>query len=273
MLHCPIDLQDASSCIKDTAWQSSTGWITAMTPYHRRATVNYARYNESILSISDLSSPDIITSVQAADLLTVFNVTFAGNPSGFSSNTVGHQFIVYLSSKLTFAELTSPSYFSAASNLRNLLALPLYYFSPLYFSPFVEAQAPLPDTVIKGVQKELYVTASLASPSYRVRVAPWTIWVYTFGGAFVLLSCLTVLVLGSLSWTAGRVPDTTMWPVVDFVANCSDEKRDGDDGLIERLRMLHGKGSKEVKRAMQDVRLHGREPAGAQNGHGNGVSV
>jgi hypothetical protein len=64
-----------------------------------------------------------------------------------------------------------------------------------------------------------------------------------------------------------------MWPVVDFVANCSDEERGGDDGLIERLRMLHGKGSKEVKRAMQDVRLHSREPAVAQNGHGNGVSV
>lgn len=267
LVHCPITIQ--GSCINDTTWHASTGWTTAMTAYRRRATVHYARYNETILSVSDLSAPSLINNLSAADLLIVYNATFIDNSNGFGCNTPGYQFIAYLSNKLTLAETSSPAFFAAASNLRNLIALPLYYFTPLYISPYTAAQGPLPTSIIQGVPSELYVDAALSNPVYHVSVAPWTVWLYTGVGALVLLTCLAVLFVGSfVRTTANGVPETTTttWPVLDFVANCREGPIGEEDKLIETVKGLRGQSSREVAKGVEGLRLRIRE-------HGQGHTV
>ena len=215
-VHCPIEVSFNSSCLDDTSWQSSTGWTTSITVHRRAADVYFSRYNLTTVSIRNLSPPTAVELSPSA-FLHVFETTFSGNALGFSSNTAGQQFIFFLSNYLTFAAGSSFGNFEAGNYLRNLFALPLYYFQPTYLS---NASSAITETNLDqpnpALPADLYTTASLADPSYQVLVARWSVLLYTIGGALIIVCCLVVLVLGSLPQTAGRVPDASMWPVVDF---------------------------------------------------------
>ncbi len=102
-----------------------------MTAHHRTAEVYFSRYNLTTVSIRDLSAA-ISVDLSASSLLHIFNTTFAGHALGFSSNTPGQQFIFYLSSNLTISAISIVGNYEAGVYLRNLLALPLYYFQPSY---------------------------------------------------------------------------------------------------------------------------------------------
>ena len=74
--------------------------------------------------------------------------------------------------------------------------------------------------------------------------------VYVALGGVVLLGCLGVLVVGSLGVAAGRCPDTSVWPLLDFVANCEERGAEGGGGLMQRLKGCIGGDGKEVRRAI-----------------------
>lgn len=273
-VHCPVQISINSSCLTDTLWQSSTGWTTSMTVHRRTADVHFSRYNFSTVSISNPSPPTPVE-IPSSSLLSVFNTTFSGNALGFSSNSPGQQFIVYLSSYLNFAQSSTFGNFEAGIYLRNLLALPLYYFQPTYLSNanFAIDESNL-DQPNPAVPPSLYTRAAFADPSYQVSVAKWSVWVYTVWGALTIAFCLVLLVLGSLPPTAGKAPDSSLWPLVDFVTSCdlredsssggsgpgSEEERGGGGnhrgtGLRERLVGLKGLGLREEARAMGRLRV------------------
>ena len=266
-VHCPLKFSSNSSCLTNTAWQSSTGWTTSMTAHRRTADVRFSRYNYSTVSIDNLS-PGIAVQIPASSLLQVFNTTFSGNALGFSSNTPGQQFIFYLSNYLTFATASTSGNLEASTYLRNLLALPLYYFQPTYLSnaSFAITESNL-DEPNPAVPRDLYTTAAFADPSYRVLVARWSVWVYTIWGAVTIAFCLGVLVLGSLPQTAGKAPESTLWPVVDFVTSCELAEESGQEAgggdldqdrrrqFRERLVGLRGLGLRKEAKEMGRLRV------------------
>lgn len=268
-VHCPHQYSYNSSCLTHTAWQSSTGWTTSMTAHRRTADVRFSRYNYSTVSIDNLS-PGTTVQIPASSLLQVFKATFSGNTMGFSSNTPGQQFIIYLSNYLTFATASTFGNLEASAYLRNLLALPLYYFQPTYLSNASFAITELNvDEPNPGVPRDLYTTAAFADPSYRVLVVRWSVWVYTIWGAVTIAFCLGLLVLGSLPQTAGKAPESTLWLVVDFVTNCElaeesgreagsgnlDQEQDQRKWFRERLVGLRGLGLREEAKEMGRLRI------------------
>jgi hypothetical protein len=261
-VHCPSQISFNSSCLTNTSWQSSPGWNTSMTAHRRTADVYFARYNFSTVTIRNLSPANPVD-IPPSSLLHVFNITFSGNALGFSTNTPGQQFIYYLSTYLNVAGTSSFGYFEAGNYLRNLLALPLYYFQPTYLS---NASLALTESNVlepnPAVPRDLHTRAAFADPSYQVLVAKWSVLVYAIGAAITIALCLIVLVLGSLPRTAAKAPDTTMWPVVDFVTNCEvmedgerGESRDQTTGLRERLVRLKGVGLRKEADEMGRIRV------------------
>ena len=229
-----------------------------MTIYRRRATVHYGRFNGSILDVDNLSTPSLVTDISAHDLLAVYNTSFAGSPLGFSCNTAGAQFILFLSNQLIFAETSSSSFFSASASLRNLAAMPLYYFSPLYLSPYTAAQAPLPDKKIKGVQPELYVDAALSTPEYHITVASWSIYLYASFVALMLLSSLAISIYSSFKNQQSTVSEPTTWPVVGFVTECTEMSNGQDDKMLDTVKSLRGHSSRQVVRDVDGMTLYRR---------------
>jgi hypothetical protein len=258
-VQCPILISGNSSCLTDTSWLSSSGWTTSMIVHQRTADVYFSRYNFSTVAIRNLSPP-IVLEISHSSLLDVFNTTFSGNTLGFSSNSPGQQFITYLSIYLSFAETSSFGRFEAGNYLRNLLALPLYYFQPTYLSE--ESRAINESNVDEpnpAVPPELHTAAAFADPSYQLLVAKWSIWLYTIGGAVMITFCLVLLIVGSLPYTAGNVPDTTLWPAIDLMASCdtTDTRKEGDNhgGLQEKLTRLNGLGLGEKVNEMKKIRV------------------
>ena len=259
MLHCPVSPPE-NGCLQNTTWHASPGWTTRLALYRRRATVHYARSNGSILALSSLSAPAPLTTIAAPDLLAVYNATFAGDPLGFGTNTAGAQTIRYLAGRLAFADFAPSTHLAAGATLRNLLALPLYYFSPLYLAP--PAAGPPP---------ALAVRVALGAPVFRVAVAPWTVALYAGVGGAVLAACAAVLARASLGPRAARVPPVSGWPAVDLVALARDRPPGEPDGLVPALRRLRGRGARAVAREVDGMRLYvdgagpgaGRPVAGA----------
>ena len=245
-VHCPLDLASSSACETDTTWHASTGWSTSLQPYIRTATTAFDRANSSILSISHstFSAPQP-AQIRPQDLLDVYTASFNGSGLSFGTGS-SQQFIQYLSNVLIFAETSSSSYNSAGMYLRNLLALPLYYFHNNNLAPSILLS---PDKPLPGLPSELYSTASLATTSFRIVVGRATVIVYIVLGSLVLLACLAVVVLGSISYTAGKCPETTVWPVLDFVANCKMKEGRGEEtGEVKERVEADARGLRDEER-------------------------
>jgi hypothetical protein len=217
-VHCPSSLQ--GSCLKNTSWQSFSGWTATMTSYVRRATVHYSRANLSTISVSPLSSPAEYP-LSATEMLSVYNTTLAARSGLGSLSAAAEQFVYFVSSYLTLAETSSPTAAQAGLNLHNLLAMPLYYFQPTYMSPFTIV--PSPDRMLDRLPQDqgLYITASLSTTSYGLSVAPWSVWLYIAVMGMILISCLFLLTLSSMPKGAAGIPDTTAWSFVDLAAECN----------------------------------------------------
>ncbi len=277
-VHCPMLLSRDSSCLTDPSWQSSPGWNTSLTIHRRTADIHFSRYNFTTVLISNLSRNPTSVSIPPSSLLHVFNVTFSGNALGFSSNTPGQQFIFYLSSFLAAAAASSSfGSLEARLYLRNLLALPLYYYQPTYLSDaaaaITEDNVNMPNPALPA---ELYTQAAFAAPSYRVQVARWSVWIYAVGGAVTIAVCVAVLVLGSLVTAAGRVPELSLWPALDFAtgyqvledqgklgspAEEDQRESEGEASLKNRLVNLRGLGWRDEAREMGRIRVIAVSPA------------
>lgn len=232
-----------------------------MKVYNRRATTNFSRYNATILSLGTLSTPKPVF-ISAPDLLSVYSTMFGAPASGgIRANAAAYQFLTYISSYLTYAETSPTTFTTAGTYLRNLLALPLFYFHANNLSP---TTFPSPDKPLPGLPEQLYTTAALAEPAYRVVVGRPSLWAYIGGGSALLALCLCALVMGSLIGFAGNVPETGVWPTVDFVRNCRAGGNDNADGeenneLGGRLRTCWGLQGRDLRRSIADIRLFVRE--------------
>ena len=235
-VHCPLDVASSSNCERDTDWHASTGWTTALRPYIRRSTTTFSRLNGTIISTSRALSPPQPALISASDLLSVFSLSFNTTSGSVTGTSSALRFVQYLATVMTFAETSSFTYSAATGYLRNLLVLPLYYFHDNNLAPAVE---PSPDAPLKGLPSELYTDASLAKVRYRIVVGRTTTLIYVAGGSLVILACLVVLVAGSLRPWAGKIPETTAFPVLDFVRSC--EVAGPEVKLADML-----KGSKDV---------------------------
>lgn len=237
-----------------------------MLSYRRRATISFSRTNGTILSLTS-PSPPISAQVQSSDLLATYDASF-GNASlsgfGGQANT---QFLDFVASTLTFAETSSLAFRSAESYLRNLLALPLYYYHANNLSPTI---LPSPNAPLPGLPSELYTRASLATAWHKLVVGRTSVLVYLAGGAIAISACLVVLILGSLPLTAANVPETSSWPALDFATNCHGSAN-GQHGepISETLRECRGLKGSPLRERIGRIRVsmpptvagHGPGPA------------
>lgn len=250
-LNCPLEIGSSDSCFNDESWQSSTGFTASMQAYRRTATVHYSRYNFSIHSIENLSSPQPVD-LDPQDLFLVYNSSFT-SPESLGDYQAGSPFITYLYTHLGLAQTSSQSTSIALLSLRNLAVLPLYYFQPSYLNP---ALSPSPNGPAKGLPEELYTTASLTDPSYRLVVNRTTLYVYTAGGALVLALCTIIILLGSLEATAKNIPTMSVWPIVGLPINCLDATRDSHESSLHlRLQECHGATGSKLLEKFRDIRL------------------
>lgn len=135
---------------------------------------------------------------------------------------------------------------------------------------------PSPDSPAPDLPDDLNSKASLSETRNRLVVASWSLITYTALGAAILITCLVVIVLGSLQATAGNVPDVSPWPVLDLALvrgeneeelsytsgreKTNTESRVAEQsGLIETLRASqveeHGKG---LMRRLSSLRIYAR---------------
>ena len=259
-VHCPLELSSSSTCSTSTDWHSSTEWTTSLRPYVRCATTSFYRSNGTIVSISSatISEPPM-ANVSPQDLLDVFDASFNMTANSITGSSSALRFIQYLANVMAFAETSSTSYNAAAGYLRNLLALPLYYFHANNLVPTV---SPSPDTPLPGLPDALYTRVSLTEVSYRIVVGRTTLILYIICASVLILACLTILVLGSLPTFAGGCPDISAWPTLDFVANC--RSKDGEDTLHETFqacRGLEGRNLRE-KIGLRVITVRGRKNDG-----------
>lgn len=227
-----------------------------MQAYRRTATVHYSRYNSSIYSIENLSRPKLVR-LDPQDLFLVYNSTFTA-PQVFGYYDTNSPFIAYLNTYLGLAQDSSQTSSVALRSLRNLAVLPLYYFQANNLDPALQVS---PNAPAPGLPEELYTTASLTDPSYRLVVNPTTLYVYTTGGALVLALCTIILVVGSLRATAKNIPKLSVWPVIGLPINCVDASRDShENSLYLQLQECKGiTGSRLLKR-FRDMRLYTAVP-------------
>lgn len=199
-------------------------------------------------------SAPLIPKIQPFDLFSAYDLSFGNSSlSGFGGQA-STQFIQFVATTLTFAETSSLAFRSAELYLRNLLALPLYYYHANNLSPTI---SPSPDKPLPGLPQELYVRASLATAWHKLIVGKTTVWVYIIGGALAILACMTILVLGSMRQTAGNIPDTTPWSALDFAVHCCGVAQGGREQTIgERLREFRGlTGSSALKERMGETKV------------------
>lgn len=222
-----------------------------MQPYRRTATVHYSRYNFSIYSIENLSSATPVK-IDPQDLFLVYNSTFRSREF-FGYYEAGSQFIAYLNTYLGFAQTSSQTSSIALLSLRNLAVLPLFYFQASYLNPALTLS---PNAPAEGLPEELYTTASLTDPYYRLVVNRTTLHVYTVGGSLVLALCIFVLVLGSLEATARNIPNMSVWPVVGLPINCLDATRDSHESSLHlQLQECRDTTGSKLLEKFRDIRL------------------
>ena len=240
-----------------------------MQAYRRTATVHYSRYNSSIYSIEILSRPKLVK-LDPQDLFLVYNSTFTA-PQVFGSPDTKSPFIAYLNIYLGLAQTSSQTSSVALLSLRNLAVLPLYYFQANNLDPALQLS---PDAPAPGLPEELYTTAALTDPSYRLVVNPTTLYVYTAGGAFVLALCTIILILGSLTATAKNIPKLSVWSVVGLPINCVDASRDShENNLHLQLQKCKGITRSKLLKRFRDIRLYTAVPIEVVNPVVNPVKI
>ena len=72
IVRCPDEISTRFQCRNSTTWVLDPGWVVSVNKSFRRATVAYAKSNETVLSYSFSFSPSVPAPVDAKEMLDGF---------------------------------------------------------------------------------------------------------------------------------------------------------------------------------------------------------
>jgi hypothetical protein len=205
-----------STWIPDVPWT----WTTSMTTYRRKCTTTSSRVSWETLEISNLSPPQL-QYIEPSDLFKVLNNTLAlaSNKSVEIQNTAQYQLAHYL---FDFLVLSSNTYAQLSDQpllyLRNLLTFPLYLCNPVILTnntSITTAQTQLP--------LENQLLGSDAIGFVRAIPSRWTVYTY-IATAGAIIAIVFIVIISQTSRV--KVPNTSPFPLVDFLTLTSLEWRD-----------------------------------------------
>ena len=256
------------TCLRDRSWQSSSGLTASLYTYRRSATTHYSRLNNSILAISELSTAQPIR-IDPQDILLVYNNTF--NLAGSMGQVdTGKQLVQFLANYLEIFATGGQSLDIGLGPLKNLLVLPFVYFQPNYINP---GRQPSPDTVAEGLPEELYTSASYTDAVDQLVVGRISLLVYVAVGAVVLAASVVVIIMGSLEITAGGIPNTSPWPVLDLALVHERGEGPRDIDLVQSLKDCQKAGDAVMLQKVQEIRVYTTSGTSSAVDRDDGVSA
>ncbi|KAI9893531.1 MAG: hypothetical protein M1814_006327 [Vezdaea aestivalis] len=217
IIPCPSDIALHNSCLNTSSWTVQSH-STVMSTWRRRALMTFDLANGRPLSAEYLTSP-VPTSINVTTLLTSFDRLFDSTYKGLCTKTPQSVLVSTIWSYFIMLGSDPLSKAAAEISLRNILSIPLYYFKR---NLITSDRSPIGTGPFSGLPPELYSTGSIASPRYRVNVARGSLIAYTCMGCTLLALAFGVLVIGSCLSIADRVPETSVFGVLDFVMRCED---------------------------------------------------
>jgi len=201
-----------------------------MTTYRRNATTTSSRVSWETLEISNLSPPEL-QHIEPLGLFKVLDNTLAlaSNMSAEIQNTAQYQLALYLfdflrSSSNTYSQLTN----QPMLYLRNLLTLPLYLCNPVILTNITSmttAQTQLP--------LENQLLGSDAIGLVRAIPSRWTVYTYIgTAGAIIAIDFIVII----FQTSRVKMPNTSSFPLVDFLTLTSVEWRDLESARESRIK-------------------------------------
>ncbi|KAI9682449.1 MAG: hypothetical protein M1829_000241 [Trizodia sp. TS-e1964] len=252
---CPLGLSTSGNCLSDKSWFSSSGFSVALKVYQRRATVTLNRYTTSIIGADDLSAP-LTIDIPASSLRYVFDQILGGQASGL--RFPAYNFITVLQSKIQFGTAGNAAFYDAAVALRNLAAMPVYYFNDLNLGG-QGPQPPSPNATQPGLAPEFTTTASLADPVFTIAVARSSLYAYAVIGTVLLGACWLVYTAALWQACRGKLPKASAWAGINVMAlGTTVAGSDSAQGLAELLLECGGLTDAEIVEKVRGRRLYQR---------------
>jgi hypothetical protein len=238
---------------------------TTFTVYSRQATTICARSNNSILAVSDLTSPAQNTNID----VTAFNTVMAWLLDYTSAKLPPASSIAFLfwnSQMQLSSNFWSTDVYTA---LKSLLAFVLWEFNVNnYGNPIMR---PSPHQEITYLPPEYYTNASICNPYVKVVVDPRMFAAYLILQLVVLLFVWASLIIIWLS--RSMLPEISSYRLIDFAAKAVEKNvPDRRTGLDEKLESMTNSGDDRVRKELRDVKVFLRSNGGEQ-GKATAVSV
>ena len=239
IVSCPFADPLSQSCDKDTSWQSSPGWTTSLNSTFRHASLAYSRLNGTILAHSFTDEPATIAPVNSAEILQAWDNFLGVNAaddvigqalSMFGSGSGDFLFPGMVGSflnSISAIAIENPAADTRGVNaLQSLLAIPLYWCQ----TGFIErlAMSSLPSSAFLANADSLNIAEGIERGAQiflvvlgnEIVVSRATLVAYVLLSSLTLILCCVALSIGSFTTRARRIPETTLFPVLDFCTKC-----------------------------------------------------
>jgi hypothetical protein len=238
---------------------------TTFTVYSRQATTICARSNNSILAVSDLTSPTQNTNID----LTAFNTAMAWLLDYTSAKLPPISSIAFLfwnSQMQLSSNFWSTDIYTA---LKSLLAFVLWEFNVNNYGNPIMRQSPLQE--ITYLPPEFSTTASICNTYVKVVVDPNMFAAYLILQLVVLLFVWANLIIIWLS--RSMLPEISSYRLIDFASKAVEKNvPDRRTGLDEKLESMTNSGDDRVRKELKDVKVFLRSN-GVEQGNATAVSV
>ncbi|KAK5657970.1 hypothetical protein OQA88_2523 [Cercophora sp. LCS_1] len=192
---CPEPLYQTASCnVGDPPpWRTAPmGSATRMSLYEVTTKTSYDRVTQAIIDVAPLSSPRPVP-VLASDYLAIFRTALAPPPWAPAQDWNNSQALVYASTWMhrIYSKTFPDDHDSRVVGLQNLLAVPVQFsVTALLFANSSASGSgsnfALPDNMV--------VEASGGMASSRLRIVPWTAWLFIGGAGAVQLGIVAWVV-------------------------------------------------------------------------------
>jgi hypothetical protein len=238
---------------------------TTFTVYSRQATTICARSNNSILTVSDLTSPAQNTNID----ITAFGTAMAWLLDYTSAKlppVSSIAFFFWNSQMQLSSDFWSTEEYTS---LQSLLTFVLWLFNVNNYGNSIMRQSP--NQEITYLPPEYSTNASICNPYVKVVVDPRMFAAYLILQLVVLVFVWASLIIICLSRSV--LPEISSYRLIDFAAKAVEKNvPDKRTGLDEKLESMTNGGDDRVRKELRDVKVFLRSNDGEQ-GKATAVSV
>jgi hypothetical protein len=251
-VYCPLEVQQAHGCMKDTNWTKTLTLSTSIFIYRRSATVYYHRANFTILRVSDMSPP-------VRQNLSEIDVFLGLNAVSVSANNCSA--IAQYAATILPASDNQNAALLAVKETRAVFGLILHYFHANYVG--AEDSVWVLNGPRPGLEANMYTTASFATPAYQATASRQSLWLFVgFQSGLLLLFILSILQSrrNIQDW-----PLRTGYSALDFATKCLPR-----GGLAGKLAEMRLRPSRDLPGALDYMRVWAGSPRATSSGRDNG---